>query len=191
MNLLVTMFLREECYMLPDYEIKRAPRIGKQIDAVILFVWMLLLIQFCLFILFQPMEQTDGTRFRLIANSNSVEDQQFKNEVRDNIEPILRTYQSNPQETYVELEQVVDKLSEKYEEKITLSTGQALFPPKVWNDGIVAQTHVDSIVITIGSGRGDNWWCALFPKVCYKDEEKKKEKPKFFVWEWLKKKFST
>ena len=30
----------------------------------------------------------------------------------------------------------------------------------------------------------------LFPKVCYK-EEVKEEKPKFWVWEWLKKKFST
>ncbi|MEI4768912.1 stage II sporulation protein R [Psychrobacillus sp. FJAT-51614] len=180
--------------MLPDYEIKRAPSIGKQIDAFILFVWMLLLIQFCLFILFQPMDQTDGTRFRLIANSNSVEDQQLKNEVKNSIEPILRTYASNPEKTYAQLEQTVDNLSEKYEEKIILSTGQALFPPKVWNDGISAQTYVESIVITIGSGRGDNWWCALFPKVCYKEEikeEKKKEKPKFFVWEWLKKKFST
>ncbi|WP_391207484.1 stage II sporulation protein R [Psychrobacillus sp. L4] len=175
--------------MLPDYEIKRAPSIGKQVDAIIFFVWMLLLIQFCLFFLFQSTDQADGLRFRLIANSNTMEDQQVKNEVKNSIEPLLIQYQNNPQ-SYAELEQVVDKLSEKFEQKIYLSTGFALFPPKVWNKGITAQTNVESVVITIGSGRGDNWWCALFPKVCYK-EEVVEEKPKFWVWEWLKKKFST
>ncbi|WP_391119943.1 stage II sporulation protein R [Psychrobacillus sp. L3] len=175
--------------MLPDYEIKRVSSIGKQIDTIIFFVWMLLLIQFCLFLLFQSTEQVDGLRFRLIANSNTMEDQQVKNEVKNSIEPLLIQYQNNPQ-TYAELEQVVDKLSEKFEQKIHLSTGLALFPPKVWNQGITAQANVESVVITIGSGRGDNWWCALFPKVCYK-EEVVEEKPKFWVWEWLKKRFST
>lgn len=175
--------------MLPDYEIKRAPRISDKVDAVIFFVWMLLLIQFCLFILFQPTDQADELRFRLIANSNTIEDQQIKNEVKNSIEPLLVQYQNNPQ-IYAKLEQAVDKLSEKYEKNINLSTGLALFPPKAWNQGITAQNHVESVVITIGSGRGDNWWCALFPKVCYK-EEVVDEKPKFWVWEWLKKKFST
>ena len=179
-----------ECYMLPDYEIKKAPTLGKQIDSVIFFVWILLVIQFCLFILFQPTEQADGIRFRLIANSNTVEDQQFKYVVKNEIAPLLLKYEANPAATYKELKQTVDKISEKYEEKVTLSTGQALFPPKVWNEGISAQSTIESVVITIGSGRGDNWWCAIFPKVCYK-EEVKEEKPKFFVWEWLKKKFST
>lgn len=191
MNLLVTMFLREECYMLPDYEIKKAPKLGGQIDAIIFFVWMLLVIQFCLFFLFQSGEEAEGMRFRLIANSNTVQDQQIKEEVKSAIEPILLNYTQNQQQTYSELEQVVDKLSEKLNEEINISTGMALFPPKVWNNGITSQTNVESIVISIGHGRGDNWWCSLFPKVCYKEEVEKEEKPKFWVWEWLKKKFST
>ena len=176
--------------MLPDYEIKKAPRIGKQIDAVIFFVWMILLIQFCLFLLFQQGEEVEGIRFRLIANSNTTVDQQIKNDVKHHIEPILLSYQSNPQKTFNELEQTVKKLSNSLETKITLTKGQASFPPKVWNEGISSQVMTESIVISIGKGRGDNWWCALFPKVCYK-EEVKEEKPKFWVWEWLKKKFST
>ncbi|TQR21157.1 stage II sporulation protein R [Psychrobacillus vulpis] len=177
--------------MLPDYEIKRVPRFTQQLDAVIFFVWMLLIIQFCLFFLFQQNDQAEGMRFRLVANSNTIEDQHIKNEIKKNIEPILMQYENNPQQTYVELEQVVDKLSEKLNEKISISTGLALFPPKVWDQGITAQSYIDSIVITIGNGRGDNWWCSLFPKACYKEEPKKDEKPKFWVWEWLKKKFYT
>ncbi|MFJ8065576.1 stage II sporulation protein R [Psychrobacillus sp. NPDC096426] len=177
--------------MLPDYEIKKAPRLGGQIDAVIFFVWMLLIIQFCLFFLFPQGEVAEGMRFRLIANSNTIQDQQIKEEVKNAIEPILLKYNQNQQQTYSELEQAVDKLSEKLNEEIHISTGMALFPPKVWNDGITSQTNVESIVISIGHARGDNWWCSLFPKVCYKEELEKEEKPKFWVWEWLKKKFST
>ncbi|WP_144512014.1 stage II sporulation protein R [Bacillus sp. FJAT-22090] len=177
--------------MLPDYEIKKAPAISQKVDAIIFFIWMLLVIQFCLFFLFQQGEEAQGLRFRLIANSNTMQDQQMKNEVKNTIEPILMKYENNQQQTYMELEQAVDKLSEKLGEEINISTGLALFPPKVWKNGVTAQTNVESIVISIGNARGDNWWCSLFPKVCYKEEPKKEEKPKFWVWEWVKKKFST
>ena len=99
--------------MLPDYEIKKAPRLGGQIDAVIFFIWMLLLIQFCLFFLFQPGEEAEGMRFRLIANSNTVQDQQIKEEVKKAIEPILINYSQNQQQTYSELEQAVDEVVRK------------------------------------------------------------------------------
>lgn len=190
MNLLVTMFLREECYMLPDYEIKRAVKVGQKIDAVILFVWMLLVIQTILFVFIHDAEQTEAMRFRLVANSNTAHDQQLKMEVQEKIAPILVNYENNPEETFKELENMVITLSGIFQEKMTITQGQTIFPPKEWESGIAAQTKVDAIVISIGSGRGDNWWCGLFPKACYK-EEVKEEKPKFFVWEWLKKKFST
>jgi len=51
--------------------------------------------------------------------------------------------------------------------------------------------------VTIGSGRGDNWWCALFPKVCFPEEQQAEvevevedEEVTFFVWEWIKGLFS-
>lgn len=177
--------------MLPDYEIKRATTVGQKIDSIILFVWMLLMMQMVLFFLFQESDQADDLRFRLIANSNTVQDQQTKVEVQNVLSPILLNYESAPDQTYVELEKAVAHLSTTLNEKITINKEKAMFPPKVWNEGITAQTNVESIVISIGKGRGDNWWCSLFPKVCYKDEEVKEEKPKFFVWEWLKKKFSS
>ena len=177
--------------MLPDYEIKRATSIGQKIDAVILFVWTLLVIQMVLFLLFQGTDEAEGTRARLIANSNTAYDQQMKMEVKEQITPILLSYYENADKTMQELEAAVSTLSNKYNEQITVTRGDALFPPKQWNGALLPQANVDSIVISIGKARGDNWWCALFPKVCYKEEEKKEEKPKFFVWEWLKKKFST
>lgn len=176
--------------MLPDYEIKRATTTKQKIDSTIFFIWMLLIMQMFLFLLFQEDQSVEDFRFRLIANSNTSADQLIKNEVKQSIEPILMKYNNNQRQTYVELEQAVDKLSEKLNEPINISIGQALFPPKEWNDGITSQAIVDSIVIKIGDGRGDNWWCSLFPKACFKEEEVE-EKPKFFVWEWLKKKFST
>lgn len=190
MNLLVTMFLREECYMLPDYEIKRAGKVGQKIDVVILFVWMLLVIQTILFVFIHNDEQTEAMRFRLVANSNTAYDQQVKMKVQEKIAPILVNYEKDPDAAIKELENTVVSLSSSLQENMTITKGQTIFPPKEWESGIAAQTQVEAIVVSIGSGRGDNWWCGLFPKACYK-EEVKEEKPKFFVWEWLKKKFST
>ena len=53
----------------------------------------------------------------------------------------------------------------------TLERTEALFPPKRSGLYIHPQAVYDAYILTIGSGRGDNWWCALFPKVCYPDEK--------------------
>ena len=74
---------------------------------------------------------------------------------------------------------------------VTFERVEALFPPKRSGLFIHPQAMYDAYILTIGSGRGDNWWCALFPKVCFPDkEEKSEEKVTFFIWEWIKGIFS-
>ena len=74
---------------------------------------------------------------------------------------------------------------------ITLERKEALFPPKRSGLVIHPQATYDAYILTIGSGRGDNWWCAIFPKICFPDKrEDEEEKVTFFVWEWIKGMFS-
>ena len=40
------------------------------------------------------------------------------------------------------------------------------FPEKEFNNKIYKEGYYESLVITLGSGKGDNWWCLLFPKMC-------------------------
>ena len=47
--------------------------------------------------------------------------------------------------------------------------------------------NYESLVITLGSGLGKNWWCILFPPLCLLDEEKENINYKFYVQELINK----
>jgi stage II sporulation protein R len=140
----------------------------------------------------------DAIQIRIIANSNTNEDQQVKSLVYQEIQPLLQkaadTFQSTAQ-LEQQLTQISNEISQKAEaitdQEIHISLANALIPAKT--DGIYfyAQDFHKALIITIGSGKGDNWWCALFPKVCYQEEEEEvvEEPVKFWIWDWIKSKF--
>lgn len=195
--------------MLQDYEIsnlnKQPKRIGKVV-AVIEFMLILFLIQSALMLFIQPQpEQAEGIRFRIVAHSNTPADQQLKESIQQAIAPLINNAISQAEsnsEIVDNLEQVeatifsiakemADGQDVRFERKATL------FPPKRSGLAITPQAPYDAYVLTIGSGRGDNWWCGLFPSVCFpeqeaekKVDEEKEEKVTFFIWEWIKSLFS-
>ncbi len=182
------------------YTIKQ-PKQPSQVTILLQFITALLLIQLILMVVQsylteQYSVELEQPRFRIIANSNSSADQQYKHQLVNEIKPILdkavlnSTGQVNLSTIEVEIK---NKLATKLEtDNIKVTTKDALFPPKRYQDKIYAQDKYQAIVVTLGAGKGDNWWCGLFPKVCYRDEveEKKEEKPKFFIIEWFKSLFS-
>ncbi|WP_170061505.1 stage II sporulation protein R [Rummeliibacillus pycnus] len=182
------------------YTIKQ-PKKQSQVNILLQFITSLLLIQLVLLIIQGILTQQYSTeleqpRFRIIANSNSAADQQYKHQLVEKIKPILENAIQNSS-TELNLStienQIKSKLSTEMEkEKINITTTKALFPPKRNDYKMYAQDKYQAIVVTIGTGKGDNWWCGLFPKVCYREEDSKKEneeeeeKPKFFIVEWFK-----
>lgn len=190
--------------MLVDYDIEREQKKDSFIP-FIQFVLMILFIQCLVYLLPDWMTSSatevdeDTLRFRVIANSNSDVDQQLKAEVLAEIEPLMiqalqsEDIQSSLVEIEEELLQKATAIANAEGETVTFGRERALFPPKLLGATLYPQNYYDAYVLTIGSGRGDNFWCALFPNVCYpepKEEEQVEEKPKFFVWEWLQKVFS-
>lgn len=182
------------------YAIKQ-PKQPSQMTILLQFITALLLIQLVLilvqsYLTEQYSIELEQPRFRIIANSNSAADQQYKHQLVEEIKPILDQAVLNSS-TSVNLStietKIKNKLSTKMEtDNIKVTTTDALFPPKRDQDKIYAQDKYQAIVVTIGAGKGDNWWCGLFPKICYRDEaeEKKEEKPTFFIIEWFKSLFS-
>lgn len=190
--------------MLVDYDIEREQKKDSFIP-FIQFVLMILFIQCLVYVLPDWMTSSaaevdeDTLRFRVIANSNSDLDQQLKAEVLAEIEPLMiqalqsEDIQSSLVEIEEELLQKATAIANAEGETVTFGRERALFPPKLLGATLYPQNYYDAYVLTIGSGRGDNFWCALFPNICYpepKEEERVEEKPKFFVWEWLQKVFS-
>ncbi len=125
----------------------------------------------------------DAIRIRIIANSNSYQDQSEKLKVRDNLQSYLEKILKNAK-TKEESEKIIkenidtidknvrDTLKEiKSSTKYVINYGNNYFPKKEFKGITYKEGYYDSLVITLGSGRGDNWWCVLFPPLCLMETE--------------------
>ena len=125
----------------------------------------------------------DAIRIRVIANSNSIEDQYEKLEVRENIQLFLRNILKDAK-TKQETENIINSnlmninknVKNTLKEinsnmKFDVNYGNNYFPAKTFKGVNYEPGYYDSLVITLGRGQGDNWWCVLFPPLCLMQTE--------------------
>lgn len=122
-------------------------------------------------------------RLRILANSNSAADQKVKRDIRDSVNADVETWvqhlKSINQAKQVirhhipELKQVVQEKLDKegVNEAFTVKLGPAKFPTKLYGGYVYPAGTYNALVITLGSGKGANWWCVLFPPLCFLDFE--------------------
>jgi len=124
----------------------------------------------------------DGAiRVRVIANSNTIEDQNMKMIVKDYIDKNLSVLLLNVEsvdEARLIINSNIDSLNEGinnifmenvYEMDFKIHFGDNYFPDKEYKGVIYNKGVYESLVVSIGSGEGDNWWCVLFPPLCLLD----------------------
>lgn len=185
--------------MLQDYEISKIKTNiwADRWMAVIEFILVLFLIQSALMLFTGQGEKEEEIRFRILAHSNTPADQKLKEEIRLVIEPMINKAisQAGTKSEIVEnLEAIESTILQTAKsmadgQDVSFERTAALFPPKRSGLVITPQAPYDAYILTIGSGRGDNWWCSLFPRVCFPDKDVDKgeeEKVTFFIWEWIK-----
>lgn len=114
----------------------------------------------------------DAIRFRIIANSNKIEDQTQKLEIKEEMEPVIANILSTSNsldETRKEIKnnmyEVKDILN-KYDISYKINYGFNYFPEKNYKGVTYKAGEYESLVVTLGDGLGDNWWCVLFPPLC-------------------------
>lgn len=139
---------------------------------------------------------SNAIRFRIIANSNSLEDQETKIRIRKEIEPVFAEILENSN-SKEETKELIDKNMHKFESIIesynidyTINYGNNYFPEKEYKGVMYPEGNYESLVITLGSGLGDNWWCVLFPPLCLleaEEEEVSTANYTFYVREVLEK----
>lgn len=135
-------------------------------------------------------------RFRIIANSNSKKDQELKYQIKDELEPTIVKNLASAQSideardninSYIpEIKQQINEYTNDYK----INFGNNYFPEKVYNDVVYPEGEYESLVITLGNGLGENWWCVLFPPLCLLEGEESKldnTEYKFFVQEVIDK----
>ena len=62
-----------------------------------------------------------------------------------------------------------------YKMDYNVDYGYHYFPKKEYRNITYEEGYYESLVISIGSAEGDNWWCVLFPNLCLADLEKKED----------------
>ena len=124
-------------------------------------------------------------RLRVIPNSNSSLDQSMKNKVKKYLEKNTYATLSNVTDIEEVRTKINDSLSNldininkifkdnKYNMEYTVDFGYNYFPEKKYRGLKYEEGYYESLVITIGEGKGDNWWCVLFPNLCLVDLENK------------------
>lgn len=120
----------------------------------------------------------DAIRIRIIANSDSELDQLVKREVKTSVSEAINAWGLMPashdearafiQGHLKQLQKLVDaKLGEhrvEYEGKVELA--EVPFPAKEFEGKDYAAGDYEALRITLGGGKGANWWCVLFPPMC-------------------------
>lgn len=134
-------------------------------------------------------------RFHVLANSDEKSDQELKLKVRDSVlktvgtlqeEAIFQKQQEKPGATpnisRNELEKMLEEhlndlqttaklrvIEEGYDYPVKVSLETTTFPMKVYGDVAFPAGDYEALRVVIGEGKGHNWWCSLYPSLCFID----------------------
>lgn len=120
-------------------------------------------------------------RLHVIANSDSNEDQALKYKVRDN----LLKYMNNICRNCASKQEAINLVTEHQEEfkqvaldtikkegysyNVKINIGNFEFPTKQYGDISLPAGYYDALRVEIGEAKGRNWWCVMFPSLCFID----------------------
>ncbi|MBE6065527.1 stage II sporulation protein R [Clostridium cochlearium] len=123
-------------------------------------------------------------RFHVLANSDSEEDQKLKIKVKNsvleyiypklsnsrNISESRKILMENTKDIKKVAENVILKNGYDYDLKLELTHDN--FPVKTYGNITLPQGNYEAFRIIIGNGKGKNWWCVMFPPLCFVDVTK-------------------
>lgn len=157
----------------------------------------------------------EAIRLRILANSDTETDQRIKLLVRDRVRDYItelvheidhiENARNMIEDHLPELEAIVRTTLHEEGVAMTYSVEYGrdiLFPDKVYGNLFYPAGSYEAVLVTLGAGEGTNWWCVLFPPLCFidfsneetvaqaeeaefEDEEHEEVEVKFFLLEWL------
>ncbi|MFP7298588.1 stage II sporulation protein R [Neobacillus niacini] len=123
----------------------------------------------------------EAIRLRILANSDSAQDQELKRMVRDEVNKQITVWvqeltslekaksvlKSKLPEVQTIAERVVAEQGSTQSVKVEF--GKVQFPTKLYGEFLYPAGEYQAILITLGEGTGANWWCVLYPPLCFLD----------------------
>lgn len=124
----------------------------------------------------------EAIRLRILANSDTDEDQALKRKVRDAVNAEITEWVAELtsieaareliQERLPEIEKIVARVleEENSNQSYTVDYGRNVqFPTKLYGQFLYPAGEYEAILISLGEAEGANWWCVLFPPLCFLD----------------------
>lgn len=121
----------------------------------------------------------DYLRIHVRANSNSAEDQKVKYEVKDEIVNFITPYikecvdKESAMKVMGELTDEISEVADRalkehgYNYGARASVRAEQFPTRVYDDLTLEEGVYDALIVELGTGEGDNWWCCIYPPLCF------------------------
>ena len=121
----------------------------------------------------------ESIRIRIVANSDNIEDlvekKRLKEQIEDDIYEITKDANSIEEARSLindNLKNIDTIIKNNIDLDYTIDYGINYFPKKVYRGVLYEAGNYESLVITLGSGLGENWWCVLFPPLCLIEDNK-------------------
>lgn len=118
-------------------------------------------------------------RLHIIANSDSSEDQNLKYIVRDNLLEYMNSLCINcsskneiiniVQENIITFQKIAENTIKEqgFSYNVDVEVGNFEFPTKTYGDISFPAGYYDALKVKIGDSLGQNWWCVMFPPLCF------------------------
>lgn len=144
----------------------------------------------------------EAIRVRVIANSNSDYDQEMKQQIKTEVQLYMQDLLKDAKttdEARTIITENIKNLNKRldiflqqinYNKEFKINFGLNYFPEKEYKGIKYKEGLYESLLITLGEGKGNNWWCVLFPPICLLEAEEGEEiEYKSFVKEIIEKYF--
>ena len=118
-------------------------------------------------------------RIHIRANSNGDTDQAVKYIVKDAIVNYLTPVVADCRTKSEAVEKISAKTqnmkffadetlkADGFEYSSEVSVRSEYFPTRIYGDTVLNSGYYDAVIINLGSGKGDNWWCVVYPPLCF------------------------
>lgn len=129
-------------------------------------ILLIILISIVLFGLLIDNNEDERVRIRVISNSNEYLDLYHKEEVKYIVCSVINVYDTEKEilEKLDDVKLLVNKYANENNLNISVEYGVTTFPPKELNGKIISGGDYKTLLVTIGKGKGNNYWTLLYPE---------------------------
>lgn len=151
----------------------------KRVFSILCLMLLIICLTGCAKVNEEVLLSSDYLRIHIRANSNNVDDQNVKYEIKDSIilylTPLISNCSSKEEmidtikENFLEIEKIADGVlvDNGFNYTTSVKIDKEYFPTKTYGTYTLDADYYDALIVELGEGVGNNWWCVVYPPLCF------------------------